>query len=259
MKRLLKNIPFIVTLIVFVLTISIILVKSINYYNEKEIPYSKSCNEENNNEINDFIIFNDTEADSIKFDYRNYYIKGNYCEYNALVNDIEIIDSIFENYYSFTEPFIYNLLSDSMINNELVSYDSKYILKKLDWIRSMKFYSKINKKYKYLFSGIYDRWMQSIVWTLSKELKDNNILKYDYNFKIIAAQCKLEGYYVPQKKSGFEKAVDYFSDGRYTYILNRLSSEINIYYLTFLIIIFAFNIFCVYFTLKNVIKTKVKQ
>ena len=143
-----------------------------------------------------------------------------------------------------------------MINYELISYDSKYILEKFDWVRSMKFYSQINKKNKYLFLGIYDRWMQKIVWTLTKELKNNNTIKYNNNFKIIAAQCKLEGYYVPQKKSSFEKVVDYLSDGRYTYIFKRLSSEINIYILIFLIIISAFNIFCIYFTLKRIIKQR---
>jgi hypothetical protein len=256
MKKLISNKPFVILLAVFISTVFYFVYEASEAYVSHDIPMSSNCIKTNSYSILQSLHESDSNNILKTFDYRLFLEKSNYCNYSDISNNIEIIDSIYGNFNEITEPLFYNLLGDTLINSygELKTFNPTFILKKLNWIRSLKYYAEFNNKHYFIYMGVYDRWFQKITQLLSNELELNSNLKYNNNFKIIAAQCKLEGYYIPQKLNSKEKLINYLVEGKFSYIWNRIWNNTNFITKIILLLFISGSIYSICFTSAFIIK-----
>lgn len=256
MKRLLKNIPFLsVSTLAIFLTIFLVY-KSSENFELYDIP-----SVDNNITYNSNLLSSIKECDSINvlknFNYRNYIYQGIPFNLKTLKNDILILDSIYGNEIS--QNVIYYSLTDSLIeleNEKMKNFDAMFLYKKLDWVERFKYYAESDSLNKFLFLGIYDKWMITICNKLIDYLEIDSDLKYQTNFKTITAICKLKGFTIPIGFSSMEKITDYLIEGKYAYIWSRFWYSTPIIFKLLVFVLISYGIFSVYYTTKHIYNQK---
>ena len=246
MKKIIYNKPFIILLIVFVSTVFYFIHEASEGYEQYDIPFAFECDEKTGFSIYDAIEDCDSSNILSNFNYQLYLEKGNYCDFNSLEKDINIIDSIYKNYYSITLPLFYGALADTLIGNnksQLKKYNPIYLIDKLGWLERLNYYEECSPKKKYLYTGIHEKWMQTILNNLEIYLEEDEKLKYTSKFKLIVSICRLKGKILPIKLNSMEKISDYLVQGRYSYIWMRFWENTGI---LFKIIVFISTFFAIY-------------
>jgi hypothetical protein len=258
MKKLISNKPFIILLAVFISIVFYFVYEASEAYEQYDIPFAFECNKTTDFSIYDALEGCDSNNILSNFDYQLYLEKGNYCDFNSLENDITIIDSIYNDFYNITLPLFYAALSDSMIKIEqadLDNYNPDYLINKLGWLERFNYYAECSPRNNYLYGGIEERWMQSILDELDTYLNNNKKLKYASKFKTIVSICKLHGKILPIKLNSLEKTSDYLVEGRYTYIWKRFWENTGI----IIKIILLFGILFTLYSVQNTIYSLIKK
>ena len=257
MKKIIYNKPFIILLIVFVSTVFYFIHEASEGYEQYDIPFAFECDEKTGFSIYDAIEDCDSSNILSNFNYQLYLEKGNYCDFKSLEKDINIIDSIYKNYYSITLPLFYGALADTLIRNnksQLNNYKPIYLINKIGWLERFSYYAECYPKNKYLYAGIDEKWMQTILAQLEIYLDKDEKLKYASKFKTIVSICKLHGKILPIKLNSLEKISDYLIEGRYTYIWKRFWENTGIMIKIMLLSGFLFTIYSFKITIYSLIK-----
>jgi len=257
MKTLISNKPLVITLSVFIITIGYFVYVSSEAYNQYDIPSGFIQPERSDYTVLQAIENCDSSNILNNFNYNQYLKNGNYCDFKSLEKDFNLIDSIYRDPLSITETLFYTALADSMIamdNKELLAYNPEYLLYKIGWVKRFVFYAECAPKRKYLYVGIYDKWIQEITDRLEHYISLDNNIKYEAKFKAIVTICQQEGYTIPLGMSSTDKIADYLVEGRYAYIWNRFWYSTGFFTKLIAFIIVIFISFSCTFTLFKILK-----
>lgn len=259
MKKLISNKPFVILLAVFISTVFYFVYEASEAYEQYDIPFAFECNKTTDFSIYDALEGCDSTNILSNFDYQLYLEKGNYCDFNSLQYDMNIIDNLYNDPLNITEILFYRALADTMINNHqdnLNEYNPEYLINQLGWIERYSHYSECYSQREFLYGGIYEKWMQTISNKIISYVILEPSLKYKSKFKIIVSICKLDGYIIPIGVNSVEKIADYLVEGKYSYIWNRFMYSTSFYTRFLVYLIIGLTSFTYIYTLNIILKKK---
>lgn len=194
-----------------------------------------------------------------QFPYNTYLDAVNLNQIKRIIQDIELIDSIFPNQQEKTRSIFEQLLTTKLEERirpslEVANIDSLIIM--AQWAERFHFYKDIESPNTQLYKIVYRYWFNLISNQVSQYSERDNSIKYNFKFKYLVGLIQSKKYAPSISNTKGEKVLLYLTEGKYAYLFNRFWNGSSWATKTGVFLIVAYFIFSAYCVLKVIFTKK---
>ncbi|MFM9948946.1 MAG: hypothetical protein ACKV1O_13485 [Saprospiraceae bacterium] len=187
------------------------------------------------------------------FPYQIYLDSADWCDVNAIVRDLHLLDSINKDSTSLNREILVKALTEELENQvagSFVGYHPDSLILLLQWAVRFNNYQELDKDNSKVFRVIYRHWFNFVSNKLGDYAKDNPEIKYDFKFKYLVGICHAKKFSPPIGSSMGEKIVNYFIEKNYSYLFNRFWNATGILFKVVVVLGLAFLIYAFWCVIK---------
>ena len=167
----------------------------------------------------------DTAAFLEEFPYEIYLSKGNYCNIEAILRDLNYLSSLEVAGKSGSSDVLMDALTthlEAKIGPSFDHYNPDSLIQLLHWANQFGHYANYPSDYQLEYSVVHGFWLDYIANKLFAYTEADASVKYAHKFIYLRYNCELQQYRAPIGKTRIEKVVDYFIESKYSYLFERL-------------------------------------
>lgn len=218
---------------------------------EFNILSDKSGHIENGFEIKQYLKPEFKKNITKSFPFNSYIDSADIFNIKNVLNDLDSMDKFNENLRLNRDLFT-TLLTEKLVNkiqNSLIIYKPDSLIFLLQWADGFYHYQKIDKKNERFYRRVNRFWFNLISNKLGQFAETDPSIKYNIKFKYMVELCRARMFYPPIGNSNTEKVLNYFIEGKYSYLFQRLWFGTDIFFK--LIILFGlsfcfYSLYCIY-------------
>ena len=185
------------------------------------------------------------------FPYNVYLDSANIFNIKNVLNDLALLDEFTQD-SALNRDLFTRLLTEKLgdkIGNSLILYNPDSLIYLLQWADGFYHFQKIDSKNERFYRRVNRYWFNFISNKLGQFSETNPNIKYDIKFKYMVELCRARMFNPPIGNSNSEKVLNYFIEGKYSYLFQRLWFGTNIFFKLIILIGICFcfySLYCIY-------------
>ncbi len=185
------------------------------------------------------------------FPYNVYLDSANIFNIKNVLNDLALLDEFTQD-SALNRDLFTRLLTEKLgdkIGNSLILYNPDSLIYLLQWADGFYHFQKIDSTNERFYRRVNRYWFNFISNKLGQFAETDPSIKYNVKFKYMVELCRARMFYPPIGNSNTEKVLNYFIEGKYSYLFQRLWFGTDIFFK--LIILFGlgfcfYSLYCIY-------------
>lgn len=158
------------------------------------------------------------------FPYGTYLDSSAWCNPVSLIQDLNIMDSLYPGQPGIHRQIISSALTDTLeyrMASVLATYHPDTLTWLLQWASRFGHYQDIDKKNAKVYRVVYRFWFNKVSNLLGKYADADANLKYEFKFKYLSSVCHTQRFTPPVGRSKLEKVIDNVINQKFSYLFNR--------------------------------------
>jgi hypothetical protein len=185
------------------------------------------------------------------FPYNSYVDSADIFNIKNVLKDLDSMDKFTQD-SSLNRDLFTSLLTEKLenkIENSLILYNPDSLIYLLQWADGFYHFQKVDSKNERFYRRVNRFWFNLISNKLGQFAETDPSIKYNVKFKYMVELCRARMFYPPIGNSNSEKVLNYFLEGKYSYLFQRLWYGTNIFFkfiILFGIGLCFYSLHCVY-------------